>query len=108
MTDAGPQLWFLHLHIWGEVDRVAQGKNQHMHTHGTRLITPWAAEVISVIICVDLDTGIVKYWSYCCFLENYEDFRSLTSSQEHTLAISSLKLQSTVLRFVFLSSKSLK
>ena len=78
-----------------------------MSTHYNHLITPWAAEVISVIICVDLDPGMVKYWSYC-LLENYEDFGRLISSQEYTLAISSLKLQSTVLRFVFLSSKGPK
>lgn len=102
---AGSQLWFLYHPIQEEVVRVAQGKKEHMYTHYSHLITSWAAEVIYIIICMDLDTGMGKYWSYHCFLR---ELQRLRKAELCTLAICFLKLQSTVFRFVFLSSKSPK
>lgn len=46
-----------------------------MYTHYNHLITPWAAEVVNIIICMDQDTGMVKYWSYSCFPREFKKVR---------------------------------
>lgn len=88
--------------------KLSRGKNEHMYIHYNHLMTPWAAEVINIIICRYLDTGMVKYRSSSCFPRELKNLGKLSSSQEYTLGVSFLKLQSTLFRFVYLSSKSAK